>query len=78
MLSPVIEYCGTSYGSNCIKLPPVFTNPKHILNASNSKDDGFANDRDEGVINISGIEPIDDNLPLTNDGGVCIEQYQYQ
>jgi hypothetical protein len=23
----------------------------------------------EGVIDIGGIEPIDDNLPLTNDGG---------
>jgi len=52
----------------------IFANPKHILNGSNSKDDGFANDLDEGVIDIGGIEPIDENLPLTNDGSACVEQ----
>jgi hypothetical protein len=56
------------------KLPPILLNPKYIFNNLNSKDDGFVNDRDEGVIDIGGIEPIDDNLPLTNDGGTYIEQ----
>lgn len=74
MLWLVIEYCGTLYQSNYGKLPPIFANPKHILNGLNCKDDGFANDRDDGVIDISGIKPIDENLPLTNDGGACIEQ----
>ncbi len=35
MLSPIIEYCGTLYGSNYGKLPPIFVNPKHIFNGSN-------------------------------------------
>jgi hypothetical protein len=49
-------------------------NPKSIFNNSNSKDDGFMNDYDEGVIDISGIKPMDENSPPTNDGGLCIEQ----
>jgi hypothetical protein len=30
-------------------------------------------DHDEGVIDTSGIKPMDENLPLINDGGACIE-----
>jgi hypothetical protein len=30
-------------------------------------------DRDERVIDIGGIRPMDENLPPTNDGGACIE-----
>jgi hypothetical protein len=30
-------------------------------------------DCDEGVTDIGGIRPMDENLPPTNDGGACIE-----
>ncbi len=49
-------------------------NPKNIFNNSNFKYDGFMNDCDEKVIDISGIRPMDENSPPTNDGGACIEQ----
>jgi hypothetical protein len=60
----VIGYCGTWYRSNCGGLPTIFEDPKHIPNGSNFKDDGFVDDRDEGVIDISGIKPMDEILPL--------------
>jgi hypothetical protein len=50
MLSPIMEYFETFYGSNYGRLPPIFANPKHIFNGRNSKDYGFANDRDEGSL----------------------------
>jgi hypothetical protein len=46
----VIEYCGTWYESNCNGLLTMFVDPKHILDGSNSKNDGFADYCDEGVI----------------------------
>jgi hypothetical protein len=52
---------------------PCLQTPKHIPDGLNSKDDGFANDHDEGVIDIGGIGPMDENLPPTNDGGACVE-----
>jgi hypothetical protein len=64
----VIEYCGTWYISNCGGLPAIFEDPNHIPNGSNFKDD-----RDEGVIAIGGIKPMDESLPPTNDGGTCVE-----
>jgi hypothetical protein len=69
----VIGYCGTWYISNCGGLPTIFEDPKHIPNGSNFKYDGFVDDRDEGVIDISGIKPMDEILPPTNDGGACVE-----
>jgi hypothetical protein len=53
----VIEYSGTWYESNCGGLPIMFTNPKHIHDGLDSKDDGFADDHDEAVIDIGGIIP---------------------
>jgi hypothetical protein len=69
----VIEYCGTWYKSNCGELPAIFEDPKHILDGSNSKDDGFADDCDEWFIDIGGIKPMDESLSPTNDGGACVE-----
>ncbi len=69
----VIEYCGTWYRSNRNGLPTMFADPKHIPNNLDSKDDGFANDHNEGVIDISGIGPMDESFPPTNDGGACVE-----
>jgi hypothetical protein len=51
----VIEYCGTWYKSNHNGLPIMFVNPKHIHDDLDSRYDGFANDCDEGVIDIGGI-----------------------
>jgi hypothetical protein len=59
----VIEYCGTWYGSNHGRLLAMFVDPKHISDGSNFEDDGFANDHDEGVIDISGIESMDESPP---------------
>jgi hypothetical protein len=64
----VIEYCRTWYGSKLA----TFVNPKHIPNDSDFEDDGFADDHDEGVIDIGGIGPTDDSLPPINDGGACV------
>jgi hypothetical protein len=69
----VIEYCETWYGYNRNGLLTMFVDPKHIINGLNFKDDGFAYDCDEGVIDISGVEPMDESLPPTNDGGACVE-----
>jgi hypothetical protein len=55
----VIEYCGRWYG---FKLA-IFVDPKHIPNGFDFDDDGFANDHDEGVIDIGGIGPMDESLP---------------
>jgi hypothetical protein len=51
----------------------MFTYPNYIPNNSNSKNDGFANDCDKGVIDIGGIKPSNESLPPTNDGGACVE-----
>jgi hypothetical protein len=69
----VIKYCGALYKSNYGGLLAIFKDPKHMHDGSNSKDDGFANDHDEGVIDISGIKPMDESIPPTNDGGACVE-----
>jgi hypothetical protein len=51
----------------------MFVDPKHIHDNSNFEDDGFANGHDEGVIDIGGIEPMDESFPPTNDVGACVK-----
>jgi len=51
----------------------MFVDPKHIHDSPNFEDDGFANGHDEGVIDIGGIEPMDESLPPTNDVGACVK-----
>ncbi len=49
----------------CLWTPNIFT---IVL-----EDDGFANGHDERVIDIGGIEPMDESLPPTNDVGACVK-----
>jgi hypothetical protein len=51
----------------------MFVDPKHIHDNSNFEDDGFVTGHDEGVIDIGGIEPMDESLPPTNDVGACVK-----